>query len=142
MCSLQLEVLTSQPTLNGCFVSGAANSIWMRASLQHIEKTEQHQSAGRRLASRSSARIVGVRTSQHWADAEDDWDYDDEEDSFGDPDNEDLEHEALMAEEDMPEEEEYDDDEGYYDEDEEDLDTVDRAWCPSGSFLCRLDSQA
>ena len=33
----------------------------------------------------------------HWADAEDDWEYDDEEDSFGDPDNEDLEHEALMA---------------------------------------------
>ena len=26
----------------------------------------------------------------HWADAEDDWEYDDEEDSFGDPDNEDL----------------------------------------------------
>ena len=62
----------------------------------------------------------------HWADAEDDWEYDDEEDSFGDPDNEDLEHEALMAEEDMPEEEAYEDDEGYYDDDDEDLDTVDR----------------
>ena len=130
MCSLRPEVHTSLLTLNGCFASGAVSFTWMNASLQLIEKTAQHRSAGRRLESHSSARTAEVHTSQPAIPIgqmrEDDWEYDDEEDSFGDPDNEDLEHEVLMAEEDMPEEEAYEDDEGYYDDDDEDLDTVDR----------------
>ena len=101
----------------------------MNASKRSNPSTEQHQF--RRPPPRKSFKRTDRRgpykptRHTHWADAED-GDYDDEEDSFGDPDNEDLEREALMAEEDMPDEEEYDDDEGYYDEDEEDLDAVDR----------------
>ena len=64
MCSLRPEVRTSLLTLNECFASGAVNFTWMSASPQLIEKTAQHQSAGRRLGSRSSEQTAGVLTSR------------------------------------------------------------------------------
>ena len=64
MCSLRPEVHTSLLTLNGCFASGAVNFTWMSASPQLIEKTAQHQSAGRRLGRHSNEQTAGVLTSR------------------------------------------------------------------------------
>ena len=121
-------MLTSLLTSNGCFRCSQLHLDERKPTAHREDRTAPIRRPPPRKAFKRTDRRGPYKPTRHthWADAEDDWEYDDEEDSFGDPDNEDLEHEALMAEEDMPEEEAYEDDEGYYDDDDEDLDTVDR----------------
>ena len=76
--------LTSQLTLSGYFVSGAVNFVLMNARQWHIEKIEQPAPSRRPLPRKSFKRTdrrgpYKPTRHTHWADAEDDWDYEEED---------------------------------------------------------------